>query len=250
MATIGIIGAMASEVQALVDSMEVESSGEDRGFSFWSGQLAGKHCLVARSGMGKVAAAACAQRLIDQWGVTCIVVCGLAGGLAPDLNLGDLVVGEAYLQHDVDASPIFPRFELPGTGLSIIRSEPEITATAIAASRSFLERGLGGAVSESQLGTLSIGAAKTHSGLIVTGDQFVNSAAREEIRSAIPEAKCVEMEGAAIAQVCYLNQTRFIVVRIISDNADNDAAADFSRFAEEIAPHYVLGIVSELLPRL
>ncbi len=97
---------------------------------------------------------------------------------------------------------------------------------------------------------LRVGAAKTHSGLIVTGDQFVNSAAREEIRSAIPEAKCVEMEGAAIAQVCYLNQTRFIVVRIISDNADNDAAADFSRFAEEIAPHYVLGIVSELLPRL
>ncbi len=233
---IGIIGAMAAEVQALVDSMVVENSGEDSGFSFWSGQLAGKQCLVARSGMGKVAAAACAQRLIDRWDVSCIVVCGLAGGLADGLRLGDVVIGDGHLQHDVDASPIFPRFELPGTGLSVIHPDPEIVAAAFAASQAFLERGLGGAT--------------TYSGLIVTGDQFVNSDRRQEIRRAVPEAKCVEMEGAAIAQVCYLNQTSFIVVRIISDSADHDAATDFSRFVDEVAPSYVEGIVSELLPRL
>ncbi len=236
MQRIGIIGAMASEVQALVESMVVENSGEDAGFSFWSGQLAGKQCLLATSGMGKVTAAACAQRLIDRWDVSCIVVCGLAGGLADGLSLGDVVIGDGHLQHDVDASPIFPRFELPGTGLTTIRPDTEIAAAAFAASQSFLER--------------EFGEAKTHSGLIVTGDQFVGSDRRQDIRQAVPEAKCVEMEGGAIAQVCYLNQTRFIVIRIISDSADQDAATDFSRFVAEVAPRYVQGIVSELLPRL
>ena len=241
---------MTAEVQALVSRMEIENSGEDSGFSYWSGLLYGKHCVVARSGMGKVAAAACAQRLLDRWQVKCIVVCGLAGGLASELRRGDIVVGDGYLQHDVDATPIFPKFELPGTGLSVIPSPTEITKAALAASQAFLANGLHRVIGESKLQAFGIGEVKTLTGLIVTGDQFVKDTQREEIRANLPDAKCVEMEGAAIAQVCYLNQVDFVVVRIISDKADENAAADFNHFVEEIAPQYVLGILDELLPML
>ena len=229
---VGLLGAMEPEVRGLVDAMSVEASGRGAGFDYWHGSLAGRECVVARCGMGKVSAAAGVQRLIDQFAISRLVVCGLAGGLQPYLEIGDVVVGERFVQYDLDASPIYPRFEAPGLGVAIFEADSSLADHAA-------------------LAAASIDAApEVHRGLIVTGDQFVKDDKRLELVHDFPEALCVEMEGAAIAQVCYLNQLPFVIVRVVSDRADGTAPADFKRFVNDVAPAYTVGIVSELLRRL
>ena len=247
---VGILGAMASEISALVDEMAVDEAGKSAGFEFWRGRLRERDCLIARCGMGKVAAAACVQRLIDEWNVSSVVLCGLAGGLRGDLRLGDIVVGESYVQHDVDASPIFPRFHIPGLGTDRLAAPAALTAAAFEAARAFATAGLAGSVGGETLARFGIEAPRVFKGLIATGDQFIADATREALRRDLPAALCVEMEGAAVAQVCTLNATPFVVVRVVSDKADAAAAADFSLFVDEVAPAFTRGIVGELLERL
>jgi adenosylhomocysteine nucleosidase len=244
---IAIIGAMPDEIAALRDAMLVEAEGRSAGFSWWAGELAARRVVLAQGGMGKVAAAACCQHLIDTWNLTAVVCCGLAGGLDGSLRPGDVIVGDALIQHDVDASPIFPRFELPGLGFDTLQPDPAYADAAFEAATAFLASDpLPGEV----LAANGIREPKVRRGLIVTGDQFIEAGERAVILKALPGAVCVEMEGAAIAQVCYLNELPFCVVRVMSDNADEDAAFDFLRFVREVAPVYVEGIVSRLLPRL
>jgi adenosylhomocysteine nucleosidase len=223
---------MEPEVRGLVDAMAVESSGRSAGFDYWRGRLEGHDCVVARCGMGKVSAAAGVQRLIDQFSISRLVVCGLAGGLQPDLNIGDVVVGERFVQYDLDASPIYPRFEAPGLGLSFFNADTSLVAQASAAA---------GRIAQ---------APAVRRGLIVTGDEFVKDEKRHELLGDFPDALCVEMEGGAIAQVCYLNDLPFVIVRVISDRADGSAPVDFKRFVNEVAPAYTVNIVAELLRNL
>ncbi|HLF77160.1 MAG TPA: 5'-methylthioadenosine/adenosylhomocysteine nucleosidase [Dehalococcoidia bacterium] len=247
---IAILGAMASEIDALVEATAVEEHGSSRGFEYWRGRLAGRDCIVARCGMGKVSAASGVQRLIDRWGVTCVVVCGLAGGLGDGLRLGDVVVGESFMQHDLDASPIFPRYFVPGLDLSVFHASPALVASAVASAEAFLATGLETDIDAGTLRRMGIEQPVARSGLIVTGDQFVQEQTRLALRRDLPQALCVEMEGAAIAQVCHANDTPFVIVRVISDSADASAAVDFQRFVSEVAPAYTLGIVRQQLPRL
>jgi adenosylhomocysteine nucleosidase len=229
---VGLLGAMEPEVRGLVDAMTVEASGRGAGFDYWQGTLAGQACVVARCGMGKVSAAAGVQRLIDEFGVSRLVVCGLAGGLRADLDIGDVVVGERFVQHDLDASPIYPRFEAPGLGLATFEADAALVEHAAAAAAAIEE------------------SPAVYRGLIVTGDQFIKDEKRHELLRDLPDALCVEMEGGAIAQVCYLNDVPFVIVRVISDRADGEAPVDFKRFVEEVAPAYTVGIVTRLLARL
>jgi adenosylhomocysteine nucleosidase len=229
---IGILGAMQPEVRGLVDAMRVESSGRGAGFDYWQGSLAGCDCVVARCGMGKVSAAAGVQRLIDQFAISALVVCGLAGGLSPGLEIGDVVVGERFVQYDLDASPIYPRFEVPGIGLTWFAADPDLVDQA--------------AVAAAQIEL----SPRVHRGLILTGDQFIKDDKRVELLNDFPDALCVEMEGGAIAQVCHLNALPFVIVRVISDLADGTAPTDFKRFVNETAPAYTVAIVTRLLPRL
>ena len=236
---IGILGAMESEVRGLVLTMQVEASGSGAGFEYWRGVLAGRDCVVARCGMGKVSAASGVQRLIDVFGVDTVVVCGLAGGLRAGLRRGDIVVGERFIQHDLDATPIFPKYFVPGLDVDHFDAEPNLVAAALEASSEV-------AASLANEG----GKATVHRGLIVTGDQFVHSDARDGLVRDFPDALCVEMEGGAIAQVCYLNGLPFVIVRIISDAADADAPEDFLAFVNNEAPRYTVSIVQALLAKL
>ena len=127
---------------------------------------------------------------------------------------------------NTNASPIYPRFEVRGLGIDFFVQLAEVAAASIGA------------------------APRVKRGLIVTGDQFIKDEKRLELLRDFPDGLCVEMEGAAVAQICYLNQTPFVIVRIISDRADGAAPADFKRFVDEVAPAYTVGIVSELLARL
>jgi adenosylhomocysteine nucleosidase len=243
----GILGAMEPEVRGLVDAMDVEDHGRSAGFDYWLGRLAGHDCVVARCGMGKVSAAAGVQRLIDQFAIGRLVVCGLAGGLRAGLNVGDVVVGERFVQHDLDASPIYPRFEVPGLGLTYFDADASLVGCAESAAREFAEVFVR---DNGATGALGITEPAVHRGQIVTGDQFVKEDKHAELVAAFPDALCVEMEGGAIAQVCHLNGVPFVVVRVISDGADATAAVDFKRFVESVAPAYAVGIVSRLLARL
>jgi adenosylhomocysteine nucleosidase len=238
---------MEPEVLGLVQAMRVEQQGRSAGFDYWQGSLAGRNCVVARCGMGKVSAAAGVQRLIDQFGVDCLIVCGLAGSLQPQLKIGDVVVGERFVQYDLDASPIYPRYEVPGLGVSRFAADAALVRLAETAALDFT-RGSFAAVDAAP--ALRITAPRVHRGLILTGDQFVKDGMHEELAAAFPDALCVEMEGGAIAQVCHLNGVPFVIVRVISDNADGAAAVDFKRFVEGVAPAYAVGIVTRLLAGL
>ena len=243
---IGILAGLESEIRGLVATMAVEQAGRSAGLDWWSGRIAGRLCVLARCGMGKVAAAAATQRLIDEWQPGILVVCGLAGGLREGLNVGDIVVGERFVQHDLDASPIFQRFEAPGTGLTFFEAAPALVDAAAASS----EVAAKAVAPSSQEWLPAMSPPSVHRGLIVTGDEFIKDGKRLELLRDFPDALCVEMEGGAIAQVCFLNDVPFVIVRIISDNSDHDAPVDFTVFAEQIAPAYTVAIVSELLLRL
>lgn len=238
---IGVLGAMQSEVMGIVEAMDVEETGWTAGFQYWTGTLSGRRIVLGRCGMGKVAAAMGVQRVIDQWQVSCVVICGLAGGLAPGLRIGDIVIGESFVQHDMDASPIFPRFQVPVLGIDRFVATESLVGAAENSAR--------------EVANLLGCEASTHPatvrrGLIVTGDQFIKDEQRHAILNDFPDALCVEMEGGAIAQVCHLNQVPYIVVRVISDTADGDAPEDFLQFANELAPAYTVRIVRDLLPAL
>ena len=240
---------MEVETRALVSNMTDVTLTARPGFDVWDGTLFARRCVVARCGMGKVSAAATTQHLIAGRHVDPVIVCGMAGGLHTDLHLGDVVVGSAYVQHDMDASPIFPRYEAPGLGIERFESPRELVDAGVAAVQAFIDAGLPG-VGSGERDAFGIGKPVVRSGLIATGDQFITEARRGGLLAGLPDALCAEMEGAAIAQVCYMNRGSFLALRIISDHADAAAAVDFKRFAEDIAPYYTLGIVRELLRRI
>ncbi len=249
-APIAVLGAMTSEVRLLVENMRVEREERRAGVLIWQGGLFGRPAIVARTGMGKVSAAAGAQSVIDRFGARPLVVCGLAGGIGGGLRVGDVVVATACVHHDMDASPIFPRFEVPGLGRSAFPAPEGLVSKAVAAAEAFLAGHFAEDVPAEARQAFGIEKPRVVAGLVATGDQFVGHDRRQALLSDLPEALCVEMEGAAIAQVCYLNETEFAIIRTISDNADAAAAVDFGRFVESIAPQYTVGIVRELFRRL
>lgn len=234
-----VLGAMESEVRGLVSQLEVVESGRAAGCDYWLGELAGRQVVVSRCGMGKVAAAAGVQWVIDRWQPREVVVCGLAGGLAAHVAVGDIVIGESFVQHDLDATPIFPRFEVPGLGIVQFNADLALTQAAYAAAVRVTVDFAGQGVTP-----------RVRRGLIATGDQFVAGDAREAILADFPSALAVEMEGAAVAQVCHRNDVPCAVVRIVSDSADGQAPADFAAFARDHAARYSVAIILELLLEL
>lgn len=223
---------MQQELGAVLALMPDESRVAVAGREFWAGHLHGHEVVAVLSRIGKVAAATTATALIERFGVDRIVFTGVAGGLAPGVQRGQVVVAESFLQHDLDASPIFPRYEVPLYGLSRFATDPALTQQLAEAVR----RALPG--------------TPLHRGLIVSGDRFVATTAESgALQQALPEALAVEMEGAAIAQVCHDYGVPFCAVRTISDRADDEAHGDFLQFIEEVASRHSAAIVEALLAR-
>jgi adenosylhomocysteine nucleosidase len=243
---IGIIAAIPEELQTLLDAMTDATVVTRAGRAFWVGDLFGCPVVAVLSRIGKVAAAITTTVLISEFRVGQVIFTGVAGGLGVGVRVGDVVVASSLLQHDMDASPLFPRFELPGLGVSCLQPPADLTDRFYAAASKAL-------VSEalSNLGLQQLGITHqptVHLGLIISGDQFINStAAVAALRDALPDALAVEMEGAAVAQVCHDFDVPYAVIRTISDRADDAAHVDFPRFIEAVARHYSLAIVREVL---
>ena len=230
---IALVGAMHEELSAVLALMQDASCHHVAGREFWVGHLQGHRVVAVLSGIGKVDAAITATVLIEKYQVQRILFTGVAGGLASHVKVGDVVVGAELLQHDIDASPLFPQYEVPLLNLSRFPSDESMTQCLIESARQALPQ------------------ATVHVGLIISGDQFVASASESlRLQSALPEALAVEMEGAALAQVCRDYGVPLCVVRTLSDRADDEAHIDFPKFVKEVASHYSVTIVSEFLKRL
>ena len=242
-----VVSALHEELAALLALMPDEQPQVVGGRTFWRGQLHGHDVVAVLSGIGKVAAATTATVLIERFGVQRIVFTGVAGGLGEGVNVGDVVVAKYFLQHDMDASPIFPRFEAPGYGRSTFDADAALSAQLVRASEHMLQASATH-LPDAVRSAFSLHAPKCHQGLLISGDRFVSTTAESEaLRRAQPVALAVEMEGAAFAQVCHDYAVPLAVVRTISDRADDAAHVDFSRFLREVASHYSSAIVDALL---
>ncbi|MCA0324168.1 MAG: 5'-methylthioadenosine/adenosylhomocysteine nucleosidase [Proteobacteria bacterium] len=248
----GIISALRQELDAVLADLPDEQRQRAGGRDFWVGHWHGHEVVAVLSRVGKVAAATTATTLIERFGVDRILFTGVAGGLAEGARVGDVVVARSFLQHDMDGSPLFPRFEVPLYGKARFATDTALSDALAAAAGAVLadaETALGAdAVAE-----FNLRAPRLHQGLIVSGDRFIaTSADGATLRGAMPDALAVEMEGAAVAQVCDDYGLPFAALRTLSDRADDDASVDFMRFIERVASRYSAAILDRhfrLLPK-
>jgi len=252
--TTAILSALPEEQGSLMHALHQPERIVHAGRRFWRGELYGQPVVLALSGIGKVAAATTATLLAERFGVARMVFTGVAGGLGDGVQVGDVVVARDFLQHDMDASPIFPRWELPGYGLVCMPCDTALTTTLFEAASVYLARDEAGFESKN-VAITHRHAARAHQGLIVSGDRFVSTSAesgalRQALAAAGHQVLAVEMEGAAVAQVCHDYGLPFAAVRTISDRADDSAHVDFPHFITHVASRYADGIVHGLLKAL
>ncbi|HEY2255281.1 MAG TPA: 5'-methylthioadenosine/adenosylhomocysteine nucleosidase [Variovorax sp.] len=247
---IAVVAAMHEELGALLSRMPDEHRIQVAGRDFWVGHLHGQLLVAVLSRIGKVAAALTATVLLERFGVRAIVFTGVAGGLAPGVAVGDVVVATRLLQHDLDASPIFPKYEVPLTGHARFATDTQIS-DGLAAVAAEVLRDPVALLGQKVVEDFGLRKPKVHRGLLVSGDRFVSTAAESEIlRRDLPDALAVEMEGAAVAQVCHDYGVPFAAMRTISDRADDTAHGDFTRFVSAVASRYSLALVEAWLATL
>jgi adenosylhomocysteine nucleosidase len=244
---LGLISALHQEQAGMIDQFQ-DLQTVTRGMrNYFTGSLWGLECVCVLSRLGKVAAAATVATLIERFDVTHIIFTGVAGSVDPQVRVGDIVVAEQLVQHDMDCSPLFPRFEIPLTGLSRFASEKRLSDHLTDAAAGFLDKDFSFVIDEASRDAFKLASPRLHHGLIASGDEFINSRARlSELKKAIPDVLAVEMEGAAVAQVCFEFGIPFAVIRTISDNADEGSATDFMQFIEGVAARYAFHIIRRL----
>lgn len=208
----GIIGAMEEEVASLIEEMEVSSKIAKAKMVFHSGIIYNKEVVIVTSGIGKVNAAVCAQILVDKFDVDYIINVGIAGGVGEKIYPGDIVIANSLVQHDVDTSAF-------GDKLGQI---PRMDAYDFKCSDLLISHG--------KIACSSIENVNTFVGRIVSGDQFIANSEKIKWLNEEFNALACEMEGASIAHVAYLNDVPFLIIRSISDNANNGAHMDYEKF--------------------
>ena len=243
---LGIISALHEEQQGLVEAMQGPQRRSHGMRDYTLGTLWNIDAVCVLSRLGKVAAAMTASILVEKYGVTHIVFTGVAGSGDKHVKVGDIVVAEALLQHDMDARPLFPRFEVPLTGLQRFATDLELSTQLAAAADDFSS-----VLKAADIVAFGLQHAQVHRGLIASGDQFISSAAHlHQLKVDIPDLLAIEMEGAAVAQVCFELGVPFTVMRTISDNANEKAAVDFMRFVQTVASPYAFTVIQQLCQRL
>lgn len=245
---LAVVSAMPEEIAGVLAALCDVTIQEYGRRQFHSGRLFGTEVVVVFSRWGKVAAAATVTQLLSSYGVTRLIFGGVAGATRRGLAIGDIVVGSELIQHDMDASPLYPRYEVPLLGKAKFSVDPVLREQLVGAAREFLSQDIHSQVSAPERELFKIERPKVVEGLIASGDKFFASAADvEELQRRLPEVCCVEMEGAAVAQVCDEYAIPYAVVRTISDSADESSVHDFPRFSREIARHYLVGVLARFL---
>jgi adenosylhomocysteine nucleosidase len=243
---IAIVSAMHDELSQLLALMPDEHKQTRAGREFWAGHLYG-HEVVLVSGIGKVAAATTAALLIEHFKVSQIVFTGVAGGLKSKVNVGDLVVADSFLQHDLDVSPLFPKYQVPSYGVDTFQADASLAHDLRRACVAVLND-LTSVLTPQTRAAFNLASPQLHQGLLISGDRFVSTTAEsQKLQQDLPQALAVEMESAAFAQVCHDYGVPFAAVRTISDRADDGATVDFNLFLSEVASLYSAAIVDKWL---
>ena len=219
---IGIIGAMDDEVTALKESANVSKATTIADMEYCEGKLGNNKVVIVKCGMGKVNAGICANTLINNFGCTKIINTGVAGSLDNSLDIGDIVVSVDAVQHDFDVEAIgFAKGEIPYTGLYAFPADEELRKQAMEAIKEVAPD------------------IKGVEGRVCSGDQFIVSSEQKQTITSNFGGLCAEMEGAAVAQVCYLNDVPFVVIRAISDKTDGSQHIEFDQFTKEAAKNCI-----------
>ena len=231
MIKLGIIGAMEEEVETLLAQMENKNATVKAGSTFYEGTLSGLDAVVVQCGIGKVNAALCVQILCDCYQVTHVVNTGIAGSLCAELDIGDLLVSGDAMYHDFDCCAFgYPMGKVPGMDVVAFPADEAMIGYAFAAAE-------------------TVNPGHTRIGRVASGDQFVASPELKDKIIANTQGLCTEMEGAAIAQTAYRNGLPFVILRAISDKADNSADMDYPTF-EKIAAHRCAAVTMNLAAAL
>ena len=232
MARIGIIGAMDNEISALIGCMEDVETENAASMTFYKGKLWGKDTVLVKCGVGKVNMTACTQVLASVYKVDMLINTGVAGALKKGMRVGDIVISKDAVEHDMDATGLgFDKGVIPYMDESVFEADPDLVRTAAEACEKVNPD------------------ISCYVGRVVTGDQFISS---REVKNDLVktfEGFCAEMEGAAMAQAAYLNGIPFVIIRAISDNADDSASGDFEEFTEKAVEH-TTHLLEEMFPRL
>ena len=219
---IGIIGAMEEEVAELKKDMQIEETVEMAGMVFCKGTLGGKDVVIVRSGIGKVNAGICTQILADLFQVDAVINTGIAGSLKAEINIGDLVISSDLVHHDMDAVSFgYPKGQIPQMDVFSFEADKALADLA-----------------EKVCEEVNPEIQVFH-GRVVSGDQFIADKETKENISTLFAGYCTEMEGAAIAQTAHLNEVPFVVLRAISDKADDSASMDYPTFEKQAVAHSV-----------
>lgn len=231
MQLIGIIGAMEQEVVLLKQQMQIERTEQLGGYTFYVGNLADKQIVLVQSGIGKVAAAVATTLLISQFQPDCIINTGSAGGFDPDLNVGDIVISTEVRHHDVDVTAFgYEMGQVPQMPAAF-SAHPALVSAAVES-------------------IAALGFCKTKTGLIATGDSFMCDPERIALtRRHFPHMLAVEMEGAAIAQSCFMLNTPFVIIRSLSDIAGKESPESFEAYLA-VASRNSSAMVVQLLTSL
>jgi adenosylhomocysteine nucleosidase len=250
MRRIALVSAMHEELAAVLARMPDEHKTTVAGRDFWLGHWHGHDVVAVLSRIGKVAAATTATALIERFGVTRMVFTGVAGGLASHVQVGDVVVAREFIQHDLDASPLFPRHQVPLTGMTRFPADAALS-DALAAAAPLALQDMRASLPPAEWLNLDLANAQVLQGLIASGDRFVSQTLESQVlQRELPEALAVEMECAAMAQVCHDYGVPLAAVRTISDRADDAAHVDFPRFIQSIASRYSVAVLDRLLRAL
>ena len=228
---VGILAPMNQELEAVLADFDAPRTERLINRTFHRGVLHGHEAVAVVAGIGKTAVATTTTLLVQHFGVRCVVLTGAAGRVSDELSIGDVVVATHLVHHDLDVRPIFPRYHVPTLGTARLAADEALSSLAYEAAQRFIA---------SQPGS----DARVARGLVLSGDQFMDPTRIRDLRRRFPDGLAVEMEGAAVAQVCIESATPYAVVRSISDDGTADA---FERFLESECGHYARGIIGGLL---
>ena len=244
----GILVPMQPEIELILHHMHVENIVETGSRKFYVGTIQHKKCVVSLSRVGKVASSVTAAVMIERFAVGRIIVTGVAGGLTDEVKIGDIVVATTSIQHDMYCMHFFPQFYIQLLDMVTFTCDKVMVEDAFTSCTTFMKNELYDYVNKEELEALHIHKPSVHKGLLVSGDQFIGTMSQyEKIRNELPEAIFVEMEGAAVAQVCYEYNIPLVVVRSISDKANALAHIDFNRYIDNVAKYYTWGLIEGMM---
>lgn len=242
------MSAMPEEIAGVVDLLSEREEIIKGMRTYYTGTINDIPTVVVFSRWGKVAAATTVTNLILDFNISELIFTGVAGAISHKLNIGDIVIGNQLVQHDLDARPMISQFEIPLLGMTHLRSPGiQINIAYKVITDLLANKHLHAILSDEELNEFGIRNPKVFIGEIASGDKFFSSNKdKQQLQTILPNALCVEMEGAAVAQVCYEYGIPFTVIRTISDSADDNSHIDFQSFIKHIASKYSVEIIKNI----